>query len=360
MEGIARFIHETTRRMVINNPDVEFHFLFDRNYDEEFIYADNVIPHVLQPPSRHPILWYVWFEHSVRRFLEKNAIDVFYSGDMYLSLSAKTPTLYVSHDLNYIHYPNGLKWSHLKFLNYYFPKYHKRADHIIAVSEFTRQDILKQFDISRDKVSVAYNDVPGGFGPIDELKKKKIQMEVSESCPYFLYVGSLHPRKNLENLLLAFDLFKAEYPGKHKLIIYGRKAFKAESIFRIYKQMKYKADVLFLDNKVYSVQDVLPACEALCYPSLFEGFGIPILEAFYSEVPVVTSNISSMPEVAGGAAELVDPQSFEDIARGMKSVLSQSRRDELIELGRKRKHAFSWEKSAQIIFDKLLEINNDQ
>jgi glycosyltransferase involved in cell wall biosynthesis len=359
MEGIARFIHETTRRMVVNNPDVEFHFLFDRKYDAQYIYGKNVTAHVLNPPARHPILWYLWFEHAVYSFLKNNKIDVFYSGDMFLSLRSKVPTLYVSHDLNYIHFPKGLKWSHLIFLQYFFPRYHARADHIVTVSKFSKKDIMHQFGIDADKITVAYNDVPEGFGPVSESNRHLIRNKFTEGHPFFIYVGSLHPRKNVSKLLMAFDVYKKSYSLATKLVIYGRKAFKTKDIFDVYNKMTYKEDVVFIDDKDCSVQEILPAANLMCYPSLFEGFGIPILEAFHAQVPVLTSNVSSMPEVAGEAAILVDPQNAEEIAEAMWRIESNPELQNLLkEKALQRTLEFSWDRSAKIIYDRLSELRS--
>jgi len=356
MEGIARFIHETTSRIVHSNPDIEFHFLFDRPFDEKFVYADNVRPHIIGPPARHPILWYIWFEHAVKRFMDRNGIDVFYSGDMYLSLASKIPTLYVSHDLNYIHYPEGLKFRDRKYLEYFFPRYHRRADHIIAVSEYTKSDITRQFDILSDRITVAYNDAPGGFRPFDSGEKQMCRDRFAGGKPYFIYVGSLHPRKNLARLLSAFDAFRTSGSMDCRLVIYGRKAFKTGDIFSTYNRMSFRDDVLFVDGDTCNVQDILPGAMALCYPSLFEGFGIPILEAFHSEVPVITSNVSSMPEVAGDAACYVNPFNISDIEAAMHKLLDGAVSQKLVDAGKQQKRKFSWDRSADIISSQLRQL----
>lgn len=358
MEGIARFIHEISSRLVRNHPEIEFHFLFDRPFDDQFIYSDNVIPHVLFPPSRHPILWYWWFEYSVNRFLNENDIDVFFSGDMYLSLRSRVPCLYVSHDLNYLHYPQGLKFSHRIFLQSFFPRYHRRADHIIAVSEFTKSDIIKQYGISPDRISIAYNDVPSGFRKFNSDEILSVRNTYSSGAPFFIYVGSMHPRKNLERLLQAFDHFKSENYVSHKLLIYGRKAFKTGNIFRTYETMDHKSDVVFVGQDQCSVPDILPAAEALIYPSLFEGFGIPILEAFHSGIPVITSNISSMPEVAGNAALLVNPERIESISQAMNRILQPELRQELLKNAEIQKKQFDWNRSAQVVWQELVKLSN--
>lgn len=357
MEGVSRFIHETSRRLVNLAPDYEFHFLFDRPYDEYFVYANNVCPAILQPPARHPILWYLWFEYSVNTYLEKHNIDVFYSGDMFLSLRSKVPVLYVSHDLNYLHFPDGLKFSHQKYFEYFFPKYHRKANHIIAVSEFTKSDIVKQYGIDPSKISVAYNSVPDGFRHFENSEIEETRKRISRSKAYFLFVGSLLPRKNLARLLLAFDLFKKRTGSNKLLIIYGRKAFKTGDIESTWKSMQFKSEVIFMDNKQYSVQEIMPAAHALVYPSLFEGFGIPVLEAMKSGIPFISSDVSSIPEVAGNCGFLTDPYNVEDIAQAMvksldKDLVKKSKSDYDNRLSK-----FSWDKSASIILQKLQDIS---
>lgn len=358
MEGIARFIFETTKRMVLSHPEVTFHFFFDRPFDDKFIFGKNVVPHIIQPPSRHPILWYIWFEFGVTKKLKQIKADVFLSGDMYMSLKTQVPTVMVSHDLNYIHFPKGLKWSHYKYLKHFFPKYHKAASHIVAVSEYTKSDIQKQYGINGDKISVAYNSAPLGFEPMDLIHKKEIEEKFSNGSPFFLYLGSIHPRKNIKRLLLAFDKFKEKDKNFTKLLLYGRMAFKTKSILNTYKKLKYKDDILFVNNEMADIRKILPAAKGLCYVSLFEGFGIPILEGFNAGVPVITSNCSSMPEVAGSAACLVDPTNIDDIANGLFELSENNElRDQLIKEGHIQKSKFSWETSAKIIFNCLKDVS---
>jgi len=195
MEGIARYIYETTKRMVLAHPEDEFHFFFDRPYDEDFIFADNVTGHVLSPPARHPLLWHLWFEWAVPARLKKINADVFLSGDMYLSRKTKVPTIMVSHDLGYEHYPHHLRWSHKKYMLHYSKIYHHKASHLIAVSQATKDDIIDTYKINGSKITVAHNATPNGFKPISESEKKKLQIEFTQGDPFFIYLGSLHPRK---------------------------------------------------------------------------------------------------------------------------------------------------------------------
>ena len=352
MEGIARYIYETTRRMVSAHPEDEFHFIFDRPYDSQFVFADNVIPHVIGPPSRHPLLWYLWFEWAIPRKLKAINPDVFYSGDMYMSLKTDVPTIMVSHDLNYEHYPETLPWSVRQYYLRYSPLFHRAATHLISVSEATKKDIIETYNISSNKISVAHNAVPDGFAPLPDPQATRDLY--TNGQPYFVYIGSLHPRKNIKRLLEAFDLFKANLSCPHKLVLYGRIAWKTSKIFSTYEKMKHKNEVVFLGSEAASVEQIMGAAFGLCYVSLFEGFGIPILEAFDCEIPVITSDSSSMPEVAGDAALLVDPFDIKSISAGMERLVRDEQlcRD-LINKSKLQKKKFSWDKSAEVIYGQL-------
>jgi len=358
MEGVGRYIYETTKRMVLSHPDDEFFFFFDRPYDDHFIFADNVTPMVVYPPARHPILWHLWFEWSVPYYLKKYNIDVFYSGDTYLSMKTKIPTLLVCHDIAYRHYPNHLRKSHLRYYQNHFPKYHRKADHIVAVSEFTKRDIVDAYGISPDKVSVGYNATPNGFAPTDENQKIEIRTSLTDGKPYFIYIGSLHPRKNVVNLIKAFDLFKTAHQTDHRLVLVGRMAWKNEELQSTHDKIKHKEDIIFTGHLTNNqLPAFLSASDALTYVSVFEGFGIPILEGMSSGVPVITSNVSSMPEVAGDAALLIDPHDPQSIVSGMYEIISNpALRADLIHKGIQRAKEFSWDQTAQHIYGQLSKI----
>lgn len=360
MEGIGRYIFETTKRMVLDHPEDEFYFFFDRAYDPSFIFADNVKPVVVHPQSRHPILWYLWFEWGVPYYLKKYNIDVFYSGDTYASMKTSVPTLIVSHDIAYKHYPDHIRKSHKKYYQTNFPKFHKKADHIVAVSNFTKQDIIVTYGIDPNKVTIGYNATPGGFSPMDEAEKSDIKSALSGGNPYFIYVGSLHPRKNVVNLIKAFDIYKKEQETNHKLVLVGRMAWKNEELKKTFETTVHRDDIIFTGHITNEqLPKYLAAADALTYVSVFEGFGIPILEGMSSGTPVITSNVSSMPEVAGDAALLIDPHDPASIARGMHEIVSNTQlRQDLIAKGFERAKEFSWEKTANHIYQQLKKITD--
>ena len=348
LEGIGWVAYECLRRIVKNHPEVEFYFIFDREYDEKFIFADNVKPVVLFPPARHPFLYIAYFEFAVTRYLRKLKPDLYLSTDAYLSLRSKTKQLAVFHDINFEHFPQDLPKIHLWHYKRYFPKYAKKADRILTVSEFSKKDICECYGISPEKIDVAYNGANEIFTPVTEDVQNQIRNKYSEGKPYFMFVGSLHPRKNLARLFTAFDIFKKRNNNDIKLVIVGNKKWWTEPIKNAYDAMTHKDDVMFAGR--LSAEDlhlVTASALASVYVSYFEGFGIPIVESFKCDTPVITSNVTSMPEVAGDAAILVDPFSEKSIADAMEEVLNEDVRASLIEKGRVRRNDFSWDKAAE-------------
>lgn len=348
LEGIGWFTFETLKRITTQHPEHEFFFIFDRPFSNEFIFSDNITPIITHPQARHPLLYYLYFEYSIPRILKKLNPDLFLSPDGYLSLSGKTKMLNVFHDLNFEHYPEDLPFAERKYYRHFFPKYAHKANRIATVSEYSKNDIVKQYGISHDKIDVVYNGANENFKPLDEKEEKAVREKYSEGDPYFLFVGALHPRKNLVNLFKAYDLFKKSGKSQEKLLIVGEKKWWTDEIKQAYSEMENKKDVIFSGRLEFvELQRVLAAALALTYVSYFEGFGIPIVEAFYAETPVITSNVTSMPEIAGDAALLVDPFSVESICGQLQEMASNPNlRKSLIERGRERRKKFTWQKSA--------------
>lgn len=355
LEGIGWFSYETLRRITNSHKEHSFYFIFDRKYDESFIFSGNIEPHVLHPQARHPVLYYLWFERSIPRLLDKIKPDLFFSPDGYLSLNAKIKSMNVFHDLNFEHYPEDLPVTERKFYRYYFPQYARKAERIATVSEYSKRDIINQYDIEPSKIDVVYNGANENFCPASEEEAEATRMAYTGGKPYFVFIGALHPRKNLVNLFKAYDYFRNNNDLDIKLLIVGKKKWWTKKIRDTYEGMDNKNDVIFAGR--LGAQDlckVLGSSLALTYVSYFEGFGIPILEGFRCETPVITSNITSMPEVAGDAALLVNPFSVSSISEGMARIAKdETLRKELVMKGRIRKDSFSWDKTAGLLWDSM-------
>ncbi|MBW6490578.1 MAG: glycosyltransferase family 4 protein [Lentimicrobium sp.] len=349
LEGIGWFTYENLQRIVLAHPEHNFFFLFDRPYHKEFIFSHNITPIVIGPPARHPLLYFIWFEVSVRYMLNKLKADLFLSPDGYLSLGSKVPSIAVFHDLNFEHYPADLPFAERWYYRTFFRKYAKKANRIATVSEFSKNDIQKQYGIDESKIDVVYNGAGEFYCPVNEEIKVATRNSFTNGRPYFFFVGSLHPRKNLVNLFRAFDLFKEENQTEHVLLLAGAKKWWTGEIASVYESMKNKDTIIFAGRlSSEEMNNVMGSAEALTYVSYFEGFGIPIVEAFRCGTPVITSNCTSMPEVGGNAVLLTDPFNPEDIARAMKEVVKdESLRNRLIQEGFVRAKVFTWNKSAE-------------
>lgn len=357
LEGIGWFTYENLKRITNKHPEHQFYFLFDRTYSKEFIFAENVVPVVAGPPTRHPVLWWFWFEWVVPRIIRKYKIDLFVSPDGYLSLSAKVKTLLVIHDINFIHRPQDLPFLTGKYYNYFTPKFARKATRIATVSEYSKQDIATSYAVSADKIDVVYNGANVIYKPLTVDEKQAIRMEHTAGNPYFIFIGALHPRKNVARLLQAFDKFKEEFQSPFKLVIVGEKMFKSEDIQNSYQSMKHSDEVVFSGRLAPEIlRNLLSSALALTFVPYFEGFGIPIVEAFNCDTPVITSNLTSMPEVAADAALLVDPFSVEDIKNAMLKMASDEKlRDDLIEKGRIRRQDFSWDKTSEKLWVSMMK-----
>jgi glycosyltransferase involved in cell wall biosynthesis len=355
LEGIGWFSYETLKKITTQHPEHQFYFIFDRQFDDSFIFSGNITPVILPPQARHPILYYLWFEKSIPRALKKIEPDLFFSPDGYLSLSTTVKSMNVIHDLNFEHYPEDLPYPERTFYRHYFPQYARKACRIATVSEFSKRDITNQYHVPADKIDVVYNGANDRYRPIPDSEKILVRAKYTGGLPYFVFVGALHPRKNLANLFRAFDLFREETGIKMKLLIIGQKKWWTSSIKESYDKMRFNMDVEFCGRlEPEELNRVIASAAALTYISYFEGFGIPILEAFNCETPVITSNVTSMPEVAGDAAILVDPFSVRSICDGMVKIATDpSINAALNDAARERKLDFSWQKTADRLWNSI-------
>jgi len=360
LEGMGWFTYQTLKQITTKNSDVHFVFLFDRDFDEEFIFSDNITPIVLSPQARHPILYYAWFQHSVKGLLNKMQPDLFLSPDGFLALGAKCKQLPVIHDINFLHHPQDSKWLTAKYYNYYFPKFAKEATRIATVSEYSKQDIAKNYEIKEDKIDVVYNGINSFFKPLDELIKQQTKLKYSAGKNYFVNVGSLHPRKNISNLIRAFYLFKKESNSDLKLILAGPHYWGVSEINKVITETNLKDDVIFtgrLSDEELNI--VLGSALALTFVPYYEGFGIPLIEAMQAQVPIITSNVTSLPEIAGDAALLVNPFEVAEIKNAMLQLYQKPElRQSLINKGNFQKQNFSWEKSADLLWQSILKTVN--
>lgn len=364
LEGIGRFTFETLRHLVAQHPQVTFHFLFDRPFDARYLLGPNVVPHVLSPPARHPFLFVAWFEGAVAWWLARHRPAAFLSPDGFTTLNTQVPRVTVLHDLAFEHFPLDVGLLQRKYYHFFAPRFARASAQLVAVSEATKADIVQTYGIAPASISVAYNAPADWFRPLPAAAQADIRQRFSQGQPYFLFVGALQPRKNLANLLRAFDQFKAQ-PGaaEAQLLIVGRKAWKAGPILTAYQQMRHQNAVHFTGRvSDDELAGLYAAALATVYVPYFEGFGIPIVEAQASGCPVLTSSVSSMPEVAGpGGALLANPLDVSSIAAGLSRLWQEpALRQQLVARGYENLGRFSWARSAEVLWRALEKAMGEQ
>lgn len=349
------------KRITTSHPEHQFYFIFDRPYNKEFIFSDNVQAIIVGPQARHPVLFYYWFEKSIPKILKQIKADIFISPDGYLSLRSNIKSIAVIHDISFMHNPTDFPFGVKNYYQYFFPRFAQKANRIVTVSEFSKQDISDQFSITPDNIDVVYNGSNEIYKPSPEPEIINSKQQYTNGFDFFIFVGALSPRKNVANLLSAFDIFKSKTKSDLKLVIVGEKMFKTKNMKDVFNEMSFKHDVIFTGRlKPNQLKDLYCEALALTFVPYFEGFGIPIIEAMNCDTAVITSNITSMPEVAGDAAMYANPLSVHSIADAMRKIyIDSTLRNQLIEKGKIQRQKFSWDKTAIKLWNSIEKVLNE-
>jgi glycosyltransferase involved in cell wall biosynthesis len=258
----------------------------------------------------------------------------------------------VIHDLGFLHYPAAYRKSHELFYKRYTPRFLSKVEMIATVSHFSKNDIQRQYNIADEKINVVYSGVKEIFHPLNTDQKISIKEKYTNGREFFIYTGALQPRKNLVNLLKAFSLFKKRQHSNWKLVLAGRLAWKNDDFLQLLRTYKYRNDVIITGYISESnLAQLMSSAYAMVYPSLFEGFGVPVLEAMKSGIPVLTSANTSMQEVGGEAALYFDPSSVQDMSEKLMLIYKdEDLRNSLIQKGKQRTAEFSWQRTADILW----------
>jgi glycosyltransferase involved in cell wall biosynthesis len=355
LEGIGIFTRETLARITQAHPEHQFYFLFDREYDESFVFSENVTPIVAHPQARHPYLWYLFFEHGIPLKLKKIKPDFFLSTDGWIPTRLSIPSVNVIHDLNFLHHPEFVPPVVRRYYDRFFPKFARNATRLATVSQFSRDDIHQSYQVPLENIDVVYNGANTAYRPYTEEQQAAVKQQYTDGHDFFLFVGLIHKRKNLDNVFRAFDLFKERTNSPMKLVVVGDKKWWAGEIEDTYLAMRHREDVVMLGRRQLDELSALTAAAtAMVYASLFEGFGQPIVDAFNAHTAVITSNISSMPEIAGDAALLVNPYDVGEIAQAMEQLYRDPLlRNTLIEKGKARKGLYTWDRTAELLWQTI-------
>lgn len=354
VEGYGRFTNGIITAMASAYSGDSFIMMYDRSPETSVMHNSNVVQVYRGPAARHPLSWKLWYDMSMPAMAKRAGADIIFSPDGFCSMFSSIPQVLAIHDLAYLHYPSGINSVYRFYYRHYTPQFIRKARHIVTVSEYSMRDIIEHYPHAKGKISVIHNAADPGFRPVDWRQKEDVKGRWTRGSEYFLYVGAIHPRKNLVNLLKGFSWFKNRHRSGMKLVLAGRMAWGTDEFTTLLKTYKYREDVVvtgYLPD--HDLREIMASAYALVYPSHWEGFGLPVLEAMQSGIPVITSSNSSMPEVGGDAAIYCDPGDHEAWGKAMGLIFKdENHRAEMINRGIERATHFSWAGSAK----KLREI----
>ena len=265
----------------------------------------------------------------------RDKLDLFHT-NYYPIPPMHTPVVLTIHDVGFVYFPENYTKARLRFLRRVIPYSLRKAERIVAVSANTKKDLITKFGVPEAKIDVVPNPVNERFGRVvDSQRLLEVRAKYDLPKRYILYVGHLEPRKNLDRLIKAYLAVHGKQPDIPHLVILGKESFGVEAMMKDVKESDIGHKVRFtgyVDEG--DLEAAYSMAEMLAFPSLFEGFGVPVLEAMACGIPVLTSNTTSLPEVAGDAALLVDPQDIDSIAEGLLELLNnESLRQRLVERG---------------------------
>jgi len=342
LDGIGYFTVNTVANLIRQHPEIQFQILCDKKFTEDYFDFPNVTKHKIFPALRHPILYVIYMELVLPFFLRKHKPDLMVSMDSFLSLLSGCKQIPVIYDINFEHKPEDIALKNRIYYRFFTKRFAKKAKRIATISEYSKRDIADFYKIDATLIDNVSCGINSNFSPLSKEEITAVRDKWSEGKPYFFFVGSMHPRKNIKRLIDGFNLFKERTQSDFKLVLAGSLLWQKTDIEDSYTNSQYKDDIIFTGRlSDDDLQKVLGAAYALSFVPIFEGFGLPIVEAFQSGVPVICSNVTSMPEVAGDAALMVDPFNIDSIANGMNKLADNNDlRNELIDKGHQQKKAF--------------------
>jgi glycosyltransferase involved in cell wall biosynthesis len=355
-EGYGRFVREITSRLPQYGDADEYLFIYDQLIGPQktippfpLLPGAGVSHRVIGPPAKHPLLWRLWYDLRVPAALRAFGASVFLSPDGSCSLTSRVPQVLVIHDLAFLHFPESLPRAQYRYYKANTPRCIRKAAAVVTVSAFSERDILQHYPDAKGKIFVVPNAAGAQFRPLSWQEREAAKDRFAEGKEYFVYTGSIHPRKNLINLLKAFSVFKKRQQTGMKLVLAGRLAWQHEDFTEALSRYKYRDDVVLTGFiPAADLAQLVGGAYAMVYPSRWEGFGLPLVEAMQSGVPVLCSGVSALPETVADAGLLFDPADPEDIARQMMRIfIDETERSRLIERGLERARLFSWDQSAK-------------
>ena len=363
--GISWYIYHLIQNLALL-PDFDYTaFLSDRRAPEHFAQTRIALAQS-RLPTHKPLVRIAW-EQFIQPFaLRQHRIELLHAMAFAGPMAINIPWVVTIYDLSFVHYPQLFNVANRTYLTWAVRNAVNRANRITVISESTKRDLVKVFGASPDKIHVVYCGSDPAFKPIHVIARSEATKQsppnnsetasltnasrsIAKTTPFILHVGTIEPRKNHVRLVRAFAKAKREYKLPHKLVLIGARGWMYEQVDAVIEQENMKNEIIFAG---YVPQNELPlwhrSADLFVYPSLYEGFGLPALEAMASGTPVITSNASSLPEVVGDAAIQVAPEDENAIAQAIGYVLTTpGLREQMSLRGIEQATKFSWARAAR-------------
>lgn len=352
---MARFGREVFSRLVNLIPEDEWVVVVDgRNAILPFSLPRTEVVKI--PFSSHnPLGMLLYLEYWLPRIAREKQAEAFFSPDGWSPLSLKIPVVPVIHDINFERRPEWIArhWRHL--YRYYFPRLAKRARHVFTVSEFSRRELMEMYHLRSSSITITPNAPSSIFRQLTEEEIQQARNRFSDGKPYLLVPTSLHPRKNVYNVLRAYQKALCKKHDLPLLLFTGGKLWSNNRLSKEIQHLQRVGKIKM--GGVFTEADMALAvggAEAVVYLSLYEGFGLPVVEAQAAGVPVLTSSTSALPEVGGDGCLYADPENPEEISNKIVALCCDKElRESLVERGLKNIERFSWDKTAQVLASTL-------
>lgn len=343
--GIGQYIIHLSKNLAkLQTPEENFLLLQSRKDKTKIIKNNNFSRISLWTPSHHRV------EQTAIRFETATlGLDLLHSPDFIPPFKRNYKSVITVHDLAFLLYPQFMTKESARYYGQ-IDQAVKNTDHIIAVSQATKNDLIKLLGVPQEKITVIHEGRNPIYQPMDKTKAQAfVKRTFGLDANFIFFLSTLEPRKNIPTLLASYKWLKDHYKRPEKLVLAGSKGWLFDEVDETIKKLKLEDDVMLLgrvgDQEVHHLYN---AASMLVYPSFYEGFGLPPLEAMNCGTPVIASKIKVMPEVVGDAALLIDPHDVEQLGVTMHRLLTdQNLREDLIAKGFKRAEKFSWDQAAR-------------
>ena len=348
--GISRVIYELVAHLGSVPSSYKYLVFAPESEDNRrLVRSAGIEARLTRLPVERPAVRVAWEQLALPLELRRARVDLLHALGFVSPLVWRGPTVVTVYDLSFLLFPELFNRANRLYLRQLAPPSFRRASHVIAISEHTRQDVIRLCGVSPERVTAIHLAADARFSPADPNAVAQFRRELRVPESYILYMGTLEPRKNVATLVRAYAELRRMNHVSHTLVLAGARGWQYEPIFALVRELGLQKHVWF-PGFIPAEEQALwyTAADVFAYPSLYEGFGLPVLEAMACGTPVVASNSSSLPEVVGEAGVLVEPTNVRALAEALAQLLeNDSHRAKLREAGLARARSFSWRRTAE-------------